>query len=202
MGDGWLVSSVSPAEVATGIKSIRGYAAEAGRRVAEDHYGVLIPFYFAAEGGKACRAWRPFHSPAQRYADQRIHRLRHRRSRPRQSSSLHRRRREQIRHASLRTVGRLARTSGNLSAGSDRAAADGRLSHTSLCISCGRRQHRRACYLPATQSVQRFIGFFATRKSSTSVRTGTCAASAMNSAPSRRVRLATDVTVRSSQRIE
>ena len=48
LGDGWLVSSVSPSEVEAGIKSIRAYAAEAGRQVPEDHYGVLIPFYFAA----------------------------------------------------------------------------------------------------------------------------------------------------------
>ena len=47
LGDGWLVSSVSPAEVEAGIKSIRSYAADAGRQVEEDHYGVLIPFYFA-----------------------------------------------------------------------------------------------------------------------------------------------------------
>jgi probable F420-dependent oxidoreductase len=53
LGDGWLVSSVSPAEVETGIKSIRVYAAEAGRQVPEDHYGVLIPFNFAANADKA-----------------------------------------------------------------------------------------------------------------------------------------------------
>lgn len=53
LGDGWLVSSVSPAEVESGIKSIRVYAAEAGRQVPEDHYGVLIPFYFAANVDKA-----------------------------------------------------------------------------------------------------------------------------------------------------
>ena len=53
LGDGWLVSSVSPAEVDAGIKSIRAYAAEAGREVPEDHYGVLIPFYFAANADKA-----------------------------------------------------------------------------------------------------------------------------------------------------
>ena len=47
LGDGWLVSSVSPAEVEAGIKSIRAHAAEAARHVPEDHYGVLIPFYFA-----------------------------------------------------------------------------------------------------------------------------------------------------------
>jgi alkanesulfonate monooxygenase SsuD/methylene tetrahydromethanopterin reductase-like flavin-dependent oxidoreductase (luciferase family) len=53
LGDGWLVSSVSAGEVERGIKSIRCYAADAGRQVEEDHYGVLIPFYFAADGAKA-----------------------------------------------------------------------------------------------------------------------------------------------------
>ena len=53
LGDGWLVSSVSPVEVESGIQSIRAYAAAAGRHVPEDHYGVLIPFYFAANAPKA-----------------------------------------------------------------------------------------------------------------------------------------------------
>jgi probable F420-dependent oxidoreductase len=53
LGDGWLVSSVSPGEVESGIKSIRTYAAEAARQVPEDHYGVLIPFYFAADADRA-----------------------------------------------------------------------------------------------------------------------------------------------------
>ena len=53
LGDGWLVSSVSPTEVELGIKAIRSYASEAGRQVPEDHYGVLIPFYFAANFDKA-----------------------------------------------------------------------------------------------------------------------------------------------------
>jgi len=53
LGDGWLVSSVSPGEVESGIKSIRAYAAAADRHVPEDHYGVLIPFYFAASADKA-----------------------------------------------------------------------------------------------------------------------------------------------------
>ncbi|HEY3168278.1 MAG TPA: LLM class flavin-dependent oxidoreductase [Candidatus Binatia bacterium] len=53
LGDGWLVSSVSPGEVGVGIKTVRGYAAEAGRDVPEDHYGVLIPFYFATNTDKA-----------------------------------------------------------------------------------------------------------------------------------------------------
>jgi probable F420-dependent oxidoreductase len=63
LGDGWLVSSVSPSEVEAGIKSIRAYAAEAARQVPEDHYGVLIPFYFAASAENAMavaeRAIRP-----------------------------------------------------------------------------------------------------------------------------------------------
>ncbi|HKY06681.1 MAG TPA: LLM class flavin-dependent oxidoreductase [Candidatus Binatia bacterium] len=53
LGDGWLVSSVSPSEVESAIKSIRAYAAAAGRRVPEDHYGVLIPFFFAANSSQA-----------------------------------------------------------------------------------------------------------------------------------------------------
>jgi probable F420-dependent oxidoreductase len=54
LGDGWLVSSVSPAEVEAGIKTIRRYAADANREVPDDHYGVLIPFYFADNADKAC----------------------------------------------------------------------------------------------------------------------------------------------------
>ena len=53
LGDGWLVSSVSAGEVAQGIDSIRRYAADAGRQVPEDHYGVLIPFYFSGSAEKA-----------------------------------------------------------------------------------------------------------------------------------------------------
>lgn len=56
LGDGWLVSSVSPAEVEAGIKIIRRHAAEATREVPEDHYGVLIPFYFADNAEKAFEA--------------------------------------------------------------------------------------------------------------------------------------------------
>ena len=53
LGDGWLVSSVSPAEVGTGIQAIRRYAQDAGREIAEDHYGALVPFFFAATLEKA-----------------------------------------------------------------------------------------------------------------------------------------------------
>jgi probable F420-dependent oxidoreductase len=47
LSDGWLVSSVTPAEVAIGIQSIRKHAADAGREIPEDHYGVLMSFIFA-----------------------------------------------------------------------------------------------------------------------------------------------------------
>ena len=53
LGDGWLVSSVSPAEVEAGIKTIRRHAAEANRIVPEDHYGVLMPFFFADSAEQA-----------------------------------------------------------------------------------------------------------------------------------------------------
>jgi len=53
LGDGWLVSSVSPSEVDGGIRAIRRYAADAGRQVPEDHYGVLIPFCFAGSSDQA-----------------------------------------------------------------------------------------------------------------------------------------------------
>ncbi|HWO40669.1 MAG TPA: LLM class flavin-dependent oxidoreductase [Candidatus Eisenbacteria bacterium] len=45
--DGWLGSSVTPAEAASAIDAIRRHASEAGREVPEDHYGVLVPFCFA-----------------------------------------------------------------------------------------------------------------------------------------------------------
>src|SRR5438132_7292203 len=55
LADGWLASSVTPNEVATGIAAIRAHAAEAGREVPEDHYGVLVPFCFARDIEEALR---------------------------------------------------------------------------------------------------------------------------------------------------
>ena len=55
LADGWLVSSVTPAEVATGIGTIRNHAADAGRQLPEDHYGVLVPYCFASNGEEALR---------------------------------------------------------------------------------------------------------------------------------------------------
>lgn len=56
LGDGWLVSGASATEVGDGIEAIRGYAADAGRVVPEDHYGVLLPFYFARSADQAYEA--------------------------------------------------------------------------------------------------------------------------------------------------
>ena len=54
LADGWLTSNAAPAEVRLGIETIRAHAAQAGREVPEDHYGVLIPYCFAAtEDGAA-----------------------------------------------------------------------------------------------------------------------------------------------------
>jgi len=55
LADGWLVSSVTPAEIAAGIEAIRAYAMEARREVPEDHYGVLIPYLIAANSDEAER---------------------------------------------------------------------------------------------------------------------------------------------------
>ena len=55
LADGWLVSSVTPKEIAAGIEAIRSHAAEAGREVPADHYGVLVPYVFAKDNDEALR---------------------------------------------------------------------------------------------------------------------------------------------------
>jgi probable F420-dependent oxidoreductase len=57
--DGWLVSSVTPKEMGEGIEAIRGHAKEAGRDIPEDHYGVLIPYFFAGNSEEALAAAGP-----------------------------------------------------------------------------------------------------------------------------------------------
>jgi probable F420-dependent oxidoreductase len=53
LADGWLASSVTPSEVVAGIEAIRIHAAEVGREVPEDHFGVLIPYVFANNSDEA-----------------------------------------------------------------------------------------------------------------------------------------------------
>ena len=47
LGDGWLAASTSAAEVAESIPKVRAAAAEAGRQVEADHYGVTLPYRIA-----------------------------------------------------------------------------------------------------------------------------------------------------------
>jgi probable F420-dependent oxidoreductase len=55
LADGWLVSSVTPSEVAAGIEAIRSHASEVGRTVPDDHYGVLVPYVFANDSEEALK---------------------------------------------------------------------------------------------------------------------------------------------------
>lgn len=48
LGDGWLVSSVTPDEVGEGVKVIKDGLTENGRQIEDDHYGVMMGVYLAA----------------------------------------------------------------------------------------------------------------------------------------------------------
>ncbi len=50
LGDGWLPTQVTPEDVALGIRHIQECAAEAGRQVPEDHFGVNIRCYVVERG--------------------------------------------------------------------------------------------------------------------------------------------------------
>jgi probable F420-dependent oxidoreductase len=65
--DGWLASFITPAEAAAGRAAIKEAAAEAGREVEEDHYGISLAV--ATEGipdalTAAARERRPDADPA------------------------------------------------------------------------------------------------------------------------------------------
>jgi probable F420-dependent oxidoreductase len=45
-GDGWLASFITPEEAADGVVAINAAAAEAGREVDQDHFGISIPVAF------------------------------------------------------------------------------------------------------------------------------------------------------------
>ena len=63
LGDGWLPSAVTPEEIGRAIQAIRRYAAEAGREIPEDHYGVSIPCAIAGDREEAVRQASPFFRP-------------------------------------------------------------------------------------------------------------------------------------------
>jgi probable F420-dependent oxidoreductase len=45
-GDGWLASFITPDEAADGVAAIKAAAAEAGREIDPDHYGISVPVAF------------------------------------------------------------------------------------------------------------------------------------------------------------
>ena len=60
LADGWLGSQMTPREVGTAIARIRKYAADYGRRIDDDHFGVLFNFCFARDPAEAARLARPY----------------------------------------------------------------------------------------------------------------------------------------------
>ena len=53
VGDGWLVSSVTPDEVRRGRDLVFATAAHHQRTIEADHIGVLLSYYIAPDGQKA-----------------------------------------------------------------------------------------------------------------------------------------------------
>jgi probable F420-dependent oxidoreductase len=58
--DGWLPSTITPDEVADGIRRIQAYAAEADREVEEDHFGGVLGFCVADSVEQARRIAAPY----------------------------------------------------------------------------------------------------------------------------------------------
>jgi len=55
LGDGWLPSYLTPNEATIGIKYIKQYASEVGRKIPDDHYGVNMQFFIASTKEEALR---------------------------------------------------------------------------------------------------------------------------------------------------
>ena len=60
LADGWLASQMVPAEVETAIARIRKHAADYGRSIDHDHFGVLFNYCFAKDSEEAARIARPY----------------------------------------------------------------------------------------------------------------------------------------------
>jgi probable F420-dependent oxidoreductase len=74
LGDGWLASGVTPDDVRAAVPVIKRFAAEAGRTLEDDHFGVILPYCITddpeaalARYGPALRRLRP-DLPVERYA--------------------------------------------------------------------------------------------------------------------------------------
>jgi alkanesulfonate monooxygenase SsuD/methylene tetrahydromethanopterin reductase-like flavin-dependent oxidoreductase (luciferase family) len=60
LGDGWIPSFIPPARFAAGVTQTQRFAAEAGREVPVDHFGVLVNFCFAEDREAARRLAGPY----------------------------------------------------------------------------------------------------------------------------------------------
>ena len=60
LGDGWIPSFIPPARFATGVAQTQQFAADAGREVPADHFGVLVNFCFAEDRATARALAGPF----------------------------------------------------------------------------------------------------------------------------------------------
>jgi probable F420-dependent oxidoreductase len=60
LGDGWLASFIAPEPFGRAVEQIRAYAADAGRKIDDDHFGTIIPFVLADSPEAAWRAAEPY----------------------------------------------------------------------------------------------------------------------------------------------
>jgi probable F420-dependent oxidoreductase len=60
LGDGWIPSFIPPDRFAKGVQATQAFAAEAGRTVPADHFGVLVYYCFAPERAAARAMATPF----------------------------------------------------------------------------------------------------------------------------------------------
>ncbi len=60
LGDGWIPSFITPEQFRVGVEKTRAFAAEAGREVPSDHFGVLLYYCFAPEPVAARALAMPF----------------------------------------------------------------------------------------------------------------------------------------------
>ena len=59
LADGWLAAGVTPDEVREAVPAIKRFAAEAGRALEDDHYGVIVPYYITDHREEALARYAP-----------------------------------------------------------------------------------------------------------------------------------------------
>jgi probable F420-dependent oxidoreductase len=60
LGDGWIPSFITPEQFRVGVEKTQAFAAEAGREVPDDHFGVLFYFHLDPDAAAARAAAAPF----------------------------------------------------------------------------------------------------------------------------------------------